>query len=110
MFVVDLEPVFSANVDVVAPGGKVQTIRVEFNYLDQDAYKDLFKELKDEPLLVLVGRLVKSWEEKDGAGWVGMPMPFSQEALAAVARKQPRLLRCLLDAYHKDVLGVALGN
>lgn len=110
MFVVEQDATFEARVPVVRAGGKVQVICLEFNYFDQDGYGALTKEVASQPLPVLVGRLVRAWKEKDGDGYVGMPMPFSQEALEKVQKAQPRFCRCVLDTYLREVVGVGLGN
>lgn len=110
MFVVEQDATFEALVPVVAAGGKVQVIKAEFNYFDQEAYGELAKELVSRPLPELASRLLRGWKETDGEGYVGMPMPFSKSALEAVAKKQPRFCRCVLDTYLREVVGVGLGN
>lgn len=110
MFVVDQDPKFEALVPVVSAGGKVQVIKAEYHYLDQEGYAALTKEMVNQPLAKLVGRLLVSWKEADGEGYVGMPMPCSQPALDELAKKQPRFCRCVLDTYLREVVGVGLGN
>lgn len=111
MFTLDLEPTFEATVRVPQPGGKVVPVRVRFNYLDAEAYAATFEKFRARPAVEWVGRLVAGWEEQDREGeWHGMPMPFSQEALQALANKQPRAIAAFIDAYQHEVLGLPLKN
>lgn len=115
MFVLDMEPSFSAVVEVPKPGGAVQVIRVTYHYLEPEQYKATVDELRDAPLAALLGRLVKGWDEQDGKGqdgrgWVGMPLPYSEAALDTVAAKQPRFLRSVLNGYLREVTGIGMGN
>jgi len=111
MFKLDLEPTFEATVRIPQPGGVKTPVRVRFNYLDADQYRDTFAEYRNKPAVEWVGRLVAGWETEDCKDeWQGMPMPYSAEALALLATKQPRAIGALIDAYQHEVLGLPLKN
>lgn len=111
MFKLDLEPTFEATVRIPQPGGARVPVRVRFNFLDADAYRETFEACRDLPAVAWVGKLVAGWETTDCEGqWEGMPMPYSQEALETLAKKQPRAVSALIDAYQHEALGLPLKN
>lgn len=111
MFKLDLEPTFEATVKIPQPGGGRVAVRVTFNYLDAEAYRETFEAHRALPAVQWVGKLVAGWETSDREEqWEGMPMPYSQGALEALAKKQPRAIGALIDAYQHEVLGLPLKN
>lgn len=111
MFKLDLEPTFDATVKIPQPGGGRVAVRVTFNYLDGEAYRDTFEAHRNQPAVQWVGKLVAGWETEDcEEQWEGMPMPYSQAALETLVKKQPRALSALIDTYQHEVLGLPLKN
>ncbi|MDD3675807.1 phage tail assembly chaperone [Thauera propionica] len=111
MFKLDLAPTFGATVRIPQPGGAKVAVRVTFNYLDADQYRATFDKYRTKPAAEWLTQLIAGWETEDLPGeWEGMPMPFSQDALAQLAIKQPRAIAAFVDTYQHEVLGLPLKN
>lgn len=111
MFKLDLDPTFDATVRIPQPGGRRVPVRVKFNFLDADQYRETFEKYRSAPAVKWLAHLIASWETEDREGeWEGMPMPFSEAALEKLASKQPRAVSAFIDAYQHEVLGLPLKN
>lgn len=112
MFVMDAAPTFETTVRLDLAGGRVDHVRVTFNYVVGDDYAALLAETRDAPAAVFMHRLIADWATQDDPEkrWAGMPEPYSLAALEKLFKKFPRASRGLMAAYNHEVLGLPLGN
>lgn len=111
MFKLDLDPTFDVTVYIPQPGRKPVPVRIRYNYLEPEPYRETFQRYRDQPAVDWLACLVNGWDTNDKPGqWQGMPMPYSIEALHTLAAKQPRAIAAMIDAYQHEMYGVPLKN
>jgi hypothetical protein len=97
------DPTFTSKVDIPTPTG-VQTIKVEYKYMDVDEYNAFIKK---------EGELNRTNEEAlmdIMAGWHEVDTEFSKEALTKLCKKYHAAARVLVEKFISDLTQAKAGN
>jgi hypothetical protein len=92
---------FSAPVEIVNPGGTIETLNVEFKWLSRDEFADYCKAGKDLDDDKFFAGLINGWDADEACNAAGMKKLFGY---------RPRAPRALFEKYRSELLEVEEKN
>ena len=108
MFQLEPNPTFTAPVSIPLPGGETATVDFTFAHMGRKALQRFLDRVKDLPDAEAVGDVVDGWSGVAGAD--GEPLPYTEEALAAMLDNYHGASLAILQTYIRELTGQRVKN
>lgn len=108
MFQLEPNPTFTAPVSIPLPGGETATVDFTFAHMGRKALQRFLDRVKDLPDAEAVGDIVDGWSGVSGAD--GEPLPYTEEALAAMLDNYHGAALAILQVYIRELTGQRVKN
>lgn len=100
-FTINPDPKFTEPVIFRLPGGKLVTIRVDFNFLDSADYAAHFEAQRGKSDAEIAASIASGWDAAE---------PFGVPALEKLFRTYPTAARAFFATFRNAIYGAAEGN